>query len=248
MDKVSVIIPTYNRFHYLLNAIKSVKEQTYKNIEIIVVNDCSIQKEYYSFDFKKNFGDEFYILHLPKNSKEIFGIVSPGGHARNIGMMISSGTYIAFLDDDDYFLPNKIEKQLKFMKKKNYSISCSEAYCGKGPYQVNSKYKTYHYNGKFWKALINIFKNQNKIELLNKMYENNVTIWGKKEIYTHNCTCGGSSIIMKKDLIKKAGYFPIKNFGDDWEYWKKLIKYSDCVYIREPLTYIDISHGDGKNY
>ena len=118
MDKVSVIIPTYNRFHYLLNAIKSVKEQTYKNIEIIVVNDCSIQKEYYLFDFKKNFGDEFYILHLPKNSKEIFGIVSPGGHARNIGMMLSSGTYIAFLDDDDYFLPSKIEKQLKLMKKK----------------------------------------------------------------------------------------------------------------------------------
>ena len=41
MDKVSVIIPTYNRFHFLLNTITSVKEQTYKNIEIIVINDCS---------------------------------------------------------------------------------------------------------------------------------------------------------------------------------------------------------------
>jgi glycosyltransferase involved in cell wall biosynthesis len=44
MDKVSVIIPTYNRFKYLLNTIKSVKEQTYLNIEIIVVNDKSIEK------------------------------------------------------------------------------------------------------------------------------------------------------------------------------------------------------------
>jgi len=46
MDKVSIIIPTYNRFNYLLNTIKSIKEQTYLNIEIIVVNDKSIEKEY----------------------------------------------------------------------------------------------------------------------------------------------------------------------------------------------------------
>ena len=50
-EKVSVIIPTYNRFKYLLNAIESVKNQNYKNIEIIIVNDCSIQKEYYNYDF-----------------------------------------------------------------------------------------------------------------------------------------------------------------------------------------------------
>ena len=51
---VSVIIPTYNRFSYLLNTINSVKNQTYKNIEIIVVNDNSIQKEYYEYEGKKN--------------------------------------------------------------------------------------------------------------------------------------------------------------------------------------------------
>ena len=49
MDLVSVIIPSYNRFAYLLNTIKSVKMQTYSNIEIIVVNDCSIENEYYLF-------------------------------------------------------------------------------------------------------------------------------------------------------------------------------------------------------
>ena len=49
MDKVSVIIPTYNRFNYLLNTINSVKNQTYSNIEIIVVNDCSLEIEYYKY-------------------------------------------------------------------------------------------------------------------------------------------------------------------------------------------------------
>ena len=43
MDKVSVIIPTYNRFHFLLNTIESIKNQTHKNMEIIVVNDCSTE-------------------------------------------------------------------------------------------------------------------------------------------------------------------------------------------------------------
>ena len=46
IECVSVIIPTFNRFKYLLNTIKSVKEQTYTNIEIIVINDCSTEREY----------------------------------------------------------------------------------------------------------------------------------------------------------------------------------------------------------
>ena len=50
MDLVSVIIPTYNRFEFLHNTIKSIIEQTYKNIEIIVVNDCSSKKEYYEYN------------------------------------------------------------------------------------------------------------------------------------------------------------------------------------------------------
>ena len=54
MDKVSVIIPTYNRFKYLLNTIESVKKQTYTNLEIIVINDKSTQKEYYEYDWNSN--------------------------------------------------------------------------------------------------------------------------------------------------------------------------------------------------
>ena len=121
MDKVSVIIPTFNRFKYLLNAIESVKKQTYKNIEIIVVNDCSTEKEYYNYDF----GNNIIVIHLDKNSKNIFGYAC-AGYVRNQGINASTGFYIAFLDDDDVWFPNKIEIQLNKMKETNCEMSCTE--------------------------------------------------------------------------------------------------------------------------
>jgi teichuronic acid biosynthesis glycosyltransferase TuaG len=96
MDKVSVVIPTYNRFEYLLNTIKSVKTQIYQNIEIIVVNDKSTQKEYYDYDWS---GNNIKIIHLDMNSKDKFGFASPS-FVRNKGIEVSSGKYIAFCDDD----------------------------------------------------------------------------------------------------------------------------------------------------
>ena len=83
MIKVSVIIPTYNRFDYLLNTIKSVKEQTHQNLEIIVVNDRSIEKEYYDYDWS---GNNIKIIHLDKNSKDTFGFACPGGYQRIFGI------------------------------------------------------------------------------------------------------------------------------------------------------------------
>ena len=114
MDKVSVIVPTYNRFHYLLNTIKSIKEQTYKNIEIIIVNDCSTQKEYYEYDWK-----DVKIIHLDINSKQLLGYNSPG-YVRNRGCQDANSKYVAFCDDDDIWFPNKIELQIKEISKTNW--------------------------------------------------------------------------------------------------------------------------------
>ena len=122
MDKVSVIIPTYNRFKYLLNTIKSVKEQTYPNIEIIVVNDKSIQKEYYDYDWNSN---NIKIIHLEKNSKDRFGYAC-AGYVRNKGIELSFGKYIAFCDDDDIWFPNKIELQLKAMRETGCKMSSTD--------------------------------------------------------------------------------------------------------------------------
>lgn len=239
-DKVSVIIPSFNRFNHLLKAIESVKNQTYKNIEIIVVNDCSTDKKYYEHDYT-NFGPDFYMIHLPKNSQSIHGdkMVAGGGDARNIGMMMATGKYVAFLDDDDYFLPTKIEKQMREMKKNGCEISCTEALRGVDVYDPRKKYQTWHYNGHYWAELKQLFKKLNKLSVLEKMYDNNVNIWKDNEMNIHNCTCGGSSMVISKRVIKLAGYFEIKSYGEDYDYWKKIIKYSECVYLREPLTYIN---------
>ena len=108
VEKVSVIIPTFNRFKYLLNTLNSVKNQTHNNLEIIVINDKSTQKEYYSYDWKAN---NINIIHLEKNSKDIFGYGCVG-YVRNKGIEKSTGKYIAFCDDDDIWFPNKIELQI----------------------------------------------------------------------------------------------------------------------------------------
>jgi glycosyltransferase involved in cell wall biosynthesis len=248
MDLVSVIIPTYNRFKYLLNAIKSVKDQTYKNIEIIIINDCSTEQEYYNFDFNKEFGDNIKIIHKDMHSKVKYGKICGGGDSRNIGMKLSNGKYIAFLDDDDYFLPTKIEKQLNILKSSDCKICCTEAIASNGPYNPINNNKNYNYNGIFWNKLINIYTKKKQIHILQNMYKDNLNIWTHNYIKIHNCTIGGSSLIMEKSLIDKAGYFPIMGKGEDREYFKKITLYSNIIYIREPLTYIDLGHGSGRNY
>ena len=245
-ELVSVIIPTFNRFKYLLNSIKSVLEQTHKNIEIIVVNDCSTDEEYYTSNFKEKFGDSVFIIHLPRNSRSYLGKVAGGGNARNIGMMLAKGDYIAFLDDDDYFLPTKIEKQLLAMKENNCKMCCTEGLIGHGVYNSDNKYNNYHYNGHYWNALNNrCFKNNP--ELLKKMYENEINIWEKDAIYTHNCVIT-SGVIIDKSIIKLAGYFPLTHYAEDWAYWKQIIKHTNCVFLRESLIYFDLNHGSGRNY
>ena len=67
-ELVSVIIPTYNRYDYLLKTLESVRNQTYKNIEIIIVNDGSKQEEYY-----KNKFEGCIVINMDKSSKDRFG-------------------------------------------------------------------------------------------------------------------------------------------------------------------------------
>ena len=93
MEKVSVIIPTFNRFKYVLRTIDSVKKQTYKNLEIIVVNDKSTQKEYYNYDWESN---NITIIHLEQNTKDKFGYPCVG-YVINKGIEKMTGEYFFYL-------------------------------------------------------------------------------------------------------------------------------------------------------
>jgi glycosyltransferase involved in cell wall biosynthesis len=115
---VSVIIPTYKRSNYLLRAINSVLNQSYKNIEIIVIDDNDGDNEFRKATSVnlKEYIDANQIVYLKhKNNKGV-----PA--ARNTGMEYSSGKYIAFLDDDDEFCDDKIEKQVALFEASDDSL------------------------------------------------------------------------------------------------------------------------------
>jgi glycosyltransferase involved in cell wall biosynthesis len=101
--KVSVIIPTYNRALYLLEAIESVLMQTYDDIEIIVIDDGST--------------DDTRDKLKPYQNSIRYKYIENGGpaRARNVGMQMATGRYIAFLDSDDLYYPYKIKIQADFL-------------------------------------------------------------------------------------------------------------------------------------
>ena len=109
-DMVSVIIPTFNRENTICRAIDSVINQTYKNIEIIVVDDCSTDNT-----------EEFLIKYYKYPNFNYFKLTKNSGacYARNFGIKNSHGDFIAFQDSDDAWLPNKLCEQIKNIKKEN---------------------------------------------------------------------------------------------------------------------------------
>lgn len=109
---VSVIIPTYRRAEKLSRAIISVLNQTYKEIELFVINDND-PNDTYSEELKQIIGSfKDSRLKLIEQKKHTNGAV-----ARNLGIKRAKGEYIAFLDDDDYWVENKIEEQVNTLSK-----------------------------------------------------------------------------------------------------------------------------------
>ena len=231
---ISVVIPTYNRFIPLLEAIESVKTQTYKNIEIIVVNDASTQPEYETYDFSG-----CKIIHLPINSKKLLGNSAPGD-VRNIGIANSSGEYISFLDDDDIWLPNKLEIQIDSMKKYNCEMACTEAYYGIGKYDSNNNYQLYN-KEHFFNILLNIFISKERLDLFHLIQKE--AIWNREFLSVHNCVIT-SSVLVSKKIIKQVGYFnPYMSHAEDYNLWMKVLNLTNCIWINKPLVYYDGNHG-----
>ena len=114
-DLISIIIPVYNTQHFFKKCIESVIEQTYKNIEIIIINDCSTDNiENIILDYKEKDNRIIY-----KSNKRNLGV----GKSRNIGLELAKGKYIYFLDSDDFIEKTTISVLYNAIKKDD-SFSC----------------------------------------------------------------------------------------------------------------------------
>ena len=115
---ISVIVPTYNRPNMLIGTIHSILNQTYRDFEIIVVNDAGIDVKGEIKYLNKN-NNIIYLRH-----KRNRGLAA----ARNTGIKKAKGKYIAYLDDDDIFYPDHLETLVNFLENNEYKAAYTDAY------------------------------------------------------------------------------------------------------------------------
>ena len=127
---ISLIIPVYNVEKYLRRTLESVENQTFKNFEVIIVNDGSTDKSLEIIQEFVNKNNNFILVN-----QENSGV----GAARNAGIKISRGIYIAFLDSDDFLEPNYLEKLYSAAIKTGSDIVCCNFYF----YFESTKLKVY---------------------------------------------------------------------------------------------------------
>lgn len=207
MKKVSAIITTHNRDDLLKRAIESVLNQTYDNIECIVVDDnstdntreiCSLYPIHY--------------IYIPKSESH------GGNYARNIGVKASTGDYCAFLDDDDYWLSSKIEKQVMFIEK----YGCDFVFCGRKLEEIKNN-KT-------------IYK-----DILPKHSLNGDM--SKMILYTI-CTTTSCILLSRKTLITIGLFDEDLNFWQEYEMSIRMAQISHFCYVDEALTVYRVCKSD----
>ena len=115
MDLVSVIIPYYKKRYFVKETIVSVINQSYDYLEILIIYDDTNLND---FEFLKEISKLDNRIKIINNDKRL-----GAGLSRNKGIEQSSGKYIAFIDADDTWVPDKLKDQISFMKKNNYQIS-----------------------------------------------------------------------------------------------------------------------------
>lgn len=207
---VSVIITTKGRLELLKRAVESVQYQSYKNIEIIVVDDASIDGTQ-EWCRAQNFN---YIRISKQNSIN-------GNYARNLGFKSSKGEYIAFLDDDDAWLKDKIEKQVKLLIEFNgdivYTLRKFEVISSSGVTSFNEKYKP---------SLIGDIS---------------------KKILLVECVTSTSTLLFSRELFQKAGKWDeLQEAWQDNELLIRCAQITNFYCINECLTIYRINEIDHK--
>lgn len=198
---VSVIVPTFNRHEFLERTLISIDNQTYKNIEIIVVDDGS----------KINYAEK--ICKQFSNCKYYYKYNGGLSSARNYGIQKAKGAYIAFLDDDDLFLPHKIEVQVAILlqKKDIYCVHSSASVIDgddnlTGETIGSSKEKANKRSGNvFWNAL---------------------GVWVVKS----------PTPLFRREVFDKILFDETIKVGEDVDFYQRMFYFFYVFYVEEPLA------------
>ncbi len=116
MELISIIMPTYNCGRFIRESIDSVFAQSYTNWELLIVDDCSTDN---TAEMVANFNDPR--IHYLRNEQNLGAALT-----RNKALREAKGRYVAFLDSDDLWLPEKLEKQINFMEQNGYAFTYHE--------------------------------------------------------------------------------------------------------------------------
>jgi len=206
MPKVSVIIITFNRPQYVCEAVDSVLGQTFNDFEVIVVDDGSASK---TKEALEKYGSRIQYIFQDHKGRSV---------ARNTGINAAKGEYIAFLDDDDAWLPGKLEKQVAFLDS-HPEIGLVHAFIesmdedGRPlPRETKKRRKSYRKAGR-----------------LGYNYQ------GMSRL----CAVSIPTVLLRKECLDKAALFDpgMKSF-EDWDFYLRLVLKYKIGIIREPLSRI----------
>ncbi len=205
---VSVIIPTYNRANYLKKSLQSAISQTVRDIEIIVINNYSTDN---TLEVINSFNDQRIKIINFKNG----GVIAK---SRNQGMVQSTGRYIAFLDDDDLWCPDKLELQIEYLESHpEFGAVYSNAII------IDEKDNRYGF-------LINRGQAKEGHVFQYLLGGNFITIL---------------TVLMRRELLESIGLFneePALIAVEDYEYWMRAAFKFGFGYIGKPLALYRI-HG-----
>ena len=193
--RISVIIPTYNRKYLINRSIKSVINQSYKPFEIIVIDDGS---EDGTFNYVREYFPEIVVIKQPNN-----GVSS----ARNLGIKIAKGDWIAFLDSDDEWFSKKLELQKRAIDQSDTYLIChtNEIWIRNGV-RVNQMKKHQKYGGFIFEKSLDI------------------------------CRISPSSVLINKKVFEDIGEFDKSlKVCEDYDFWLRISSKYPVLFLDELL-------------
>lgn len=194
MAKVSIVIPTYNCLDYLPKAIGSVLQQTHQDIELIIIDDNS------------NDGTSIYLASIQDHrivKLSTLGVGAP--QARNLGIEKATGEFIAFLDADDFWFPEKIERQLEFHQR--YP-------------DMAMSFTNYEHLTEDYEVIVDCFSYWSQFQNRDEQF---INIDNPLEFIIENNVIGTSTVMVKADVFSQTDSFNADiKYGEDWELWLRM--------------------------